>query len=147
MSEHKHEKVNESKIQPLKYSSEVMEHFLNPHNMGEIEKPDGEGQVGSPVCGDIMKIQIKVENDRIKDIKFKTLGCAAALASSSVLTDLAKGKTLEEAGKITREDVVKELGGLPAVKIHCSVLAQDALRKAIEDYTLRFKHSHQKSSA
>jgi len=102
--------------------------------MGTIERPDGEGEVGNLVCGDVMKVQIKVKNGRISDIKFKTLGCAAAIASSSALTELAKGKTLEQAAKLTREDVVKALKGLPPQKIHCSVLAQDALKKAIEDY-------------
>ena len=118
----------------MEYSKNVMEHFLHPKNMGEMKDPDGEGQVGNIVCGDIMKVQIKVENDRIKDIKFKTLGCAAAIASSSVLTELAKGRTLAEASNISQQDVVKALKGLPAVKVHCSVLAQDALKKAIEDY-------------
>lgn len=111
-----------------------MDHFLHPKNMGSLEMPDGEGEVGNPVCGDVMKVQIKVKDGKIIDIKFKTLGCAAAIASSSVLTELAKGKTLEEASKITRDDVVKALGGLPSQKIHCSVLAQEALKKAIEDY-------------
>ena len=141
--EHEHEHEDEAcetePAQPIKYSSNVMEHFLHPHNMGEIINPDGEGQVGNMVCGDIMKIQIKVKDNKIQDIKFKTLGCAAAISSTSVLTDLAKGKTLEEAIRITREDVVKELGGLPAVKIHCSVLAQDALKKAIKDYESKKK--------
>lgn len=121
----------------MEYSKKVLEHFLHPHNMGELENPDGEGQVGNKVCGDVMRVQIKVKANRISDIKFKTLGCAAAISSSSVLTDLAKGKTLVEANKINREDVVKELGGLPPEKIHCSVLAQDALKKAIKDYKSR----------
>ncbi len=118
----------------MNYSKKVMDYFLHPKNMGELEQPDGEGQVGNPVCGDVMKVQIKVKDDHISDIKFKTLGCAAAIASSSALTELAKGKTLKQAGMITRNDVVKELGGLPAEKVHCSVLAQDALKKAIKDY-------------
>jgi len=121
----------------MNYSSVVMDHFLHPKNMGEMKEPDGEGQVGNMVCGDIMKVQIRVKNDRIKDIKFKTLGCAAAIASSSVLTELAKGKTLTEASNISQQDVVNALKDLPAVKVHCSVLAQDALKKAIEDYKSR----------
>lgn len=131
--EEHHEKVK----QALSYSKKVMDHFLHPHNMGEMSDPDGEGQVGNVVCGDVMKIQIKVKDNKIYDIKFKTLGCAAAISSSSVLTDLAKGKTLSEASKISRDDVVKELGGLPSEKIHCSVLAQDALKKAIKNYESR----------
>ena len=116
------------------YSKEVKENFLHPKNMGEIKNPDGVGKVGNPVCGDVMQIQIKVEKNKIKDIKFKTFGCAAAIATSSMVTQLAKGKSLEEAEKITREDVAKSLKGLPPVKMHCSNLASDALKKAIEDY-------------
>lgn len=116
------------------YSKKVIEHFTKPHNQGKIENPDGVGTVGNPVCGDIMKIYIQVEKEKIKDIKFETLGCGAAIATSSMVTDLAKGKTLEEAQKITRNDVAKELEGLPAVKMHCSNLAADALQKAIENY-------------
>jgi nitrogen fixation NifU-like protein len=118
----------------VNYNKKVMDHFLNPKNLGELQNPDGEGQVGNPVCGDVMKLQIKVKDNRINDIKFKTLGCAAAIATSSVLTELAKGKTLEEAEKITNNDIIKELGGLPKAKVHCSLLAQDALKKAIKDY-------------
>lgn len=118
----------------MNYSKKVMKHFLNPKNMGKLENPDGVGRVGNPVCGDVMELHIKVKNNRITDIKFKTLGCAAAIASSSVLTELVKNKTLEQAAKITREKIVKALGGLPEAKIHCSVLAQDALRKAIKNY-------------
>ena len=116
------------------YSKEVKENFLHPKNMGEIKNPDGVGKVGNPVCGDVMQIQIKVEKNKIKDIKFKTFGCAAAIATSSMITQLAKGKSLEEAEKITRNDVAKSLKGLPPVKMHCSNLASDALKKAIEDY-------------
>ena len=118
----------------IQYSKKVIEHFNNPRNMGEIKDPDGVGKAGSPVCGDVMKVFIKVKDNRITDIKFKTLGCAAAIASSSMLTELAKGRTLNEAEKITRMDIVKALGGLPPIKIHCSVLAQDALKEAIKDY-------------
>ncbi len=111
-----------------------MEHFRNPRNVGEILNADGTGTVGNPVCGDMMTIYIKVKDDRISDIKFKTFGCGAAVATSSMITELAKGKTLSEAAKITREDVAGSLGGLPPVKMHCSNLAADALREAIKDY-------------
>lgn len=118
----------------MKYNKKVMNYFLNPKNMGELENPNGEATVGNPVCGDVMKIQIKVKDGKINDIKFKTLGCAAAIATSSVLTELVKGKTLKQAKKVTNEDIIKELGGLPKVKVHCSLLAQKALIKAINDY-------------
>lgn len=116
------------------YSKKVMEHFSNPHNVGVIEDADGVGEVGNPVCGDMMKITIKVKDNRIEDIKFQTLGCGAAIATSSMVTDLAKGKTLDEALTITRNAVAEELGGLPPAKMHCSNLAADALHAAIEDY-------------
>jgi len=116
------------------YSDKVMEHFRNPRNMGEILNADGVGTVGNPVCGDLMTMYIKVKDDRIEDIKFKTYGCGAAIATSSMTTELAKGKTLEEAMKITRASVADSLGGLPKVKMHCSNLAADALHSAIEDY-------------
>jgi nitrogen fixation NifU-like protein len=116
------------------YSEKVMEHFRNPRNMGEIQDADGVGTVGNPVCGDMMTIYIKVKDNRIEDIKFKTFGCGAAVATSSMITELAKGKTLEEALKITRKDVADALEGLPPVKMHCSNLAADALKAAIEDY-------------
>ncbi len=119
------------------YNEKVMEHFINPRNVGEIENADGIGEVGSPQCGDIMKIFLRVEDNIITDIKFKTFGCASAIASSSIMTEMVKGKTIEEALKLTNKDVVDELGGLPAPKIHCSVLAEDAIRKAIEDYRER----------
>ncbi len=121
------------------YSDKVMDHFTNPRNVGEIEDPDGVGQVGNPVCGDIMKMFIKVEDNRIVDIKFKTFGCGAAIATSSAITELVKGKTIEEALAITREDVAEELGGLPPNKMHCSNLAADALHRAIADYKERRK--------
>jgi nitrogen fixation NifU-like protein len=111
-----------------------MEHFRNPRNMGEIPNADGVGTVGNPVCGDLMTIYIKVKDDLIEDIKFKTFGCGAAIATSSMTTEIAKGKTLEEAMKITRASVADSLGGLPPVKMHCSNLAADALHAAIEDY-------------
>jgi len=116
------------------YSEKVMEHFKNPRNVGEIPNPDGVGEVGNPVCGDMMMFQIKVEDNRLKDIKFKTFGCGAAIAVSSIVSEMALGKTLEEARKITNQMVAQELGGLPTNKMHCSNLGADALHKAIDDY-------------
>jgi len=116
------------------YTEKLMEHFRNPRNMGRIEDADGVGKVGNPVCGDVMYIYIKVKENRIEDIKFETFGCAAAIGTSSMITELAKGKTLEEAMKITNNDVAKELGGLPPIKMHCSALAADALKAAINNY-------------
>jgi nitrogen fixation NifU-like protein len=116
------------------YTEKVMEHFRNPHNMGEIPDADGVGTVGNPVCGDLMTIYIKVKDNKIEDIKFKTFGCGAAIATSSMITELARGKTLEEAMKISRGDVAENLGGLPPVKMHCSNLAADGLHAAIQDY-------------
>jgi len=116
------------------YSEKVLEHFKNPRNVGELENPDGVGVEGNPVCGDLMEIHIQVEDDRITDIRFKTFGCGSAIATSSMVTEMAKGKTLDEALKITRNDVANELDGLPKQKMHCSNLAADALHKAIEDY-------------
>jgi len=119
------------------YTEKVMEHFRNPRNVGEVENPDGVGEVGNPVCGDMMKITIRVEDDRIADIKFKTLGCGAAIATSSITTEMAKGRTLAEAGLITREQVAAALGGLPANKMHCSNLAAEGLQEAIKNYQSR----------
>ena len=119
------------------YTEKVMEHFNNPHNVGEVENADGVGEVGNPICGDMMKITIRVEGDRIADAKFKTLGCAAAIAVSSMATEMAKGLRLDEVLKITREQVAEQLGGLPPVKLHCSSLAVDGLRKAVEEYRSR----------
>lgn len=116
-----------------------MKEFTHPKNMGELKNPDGVGKVGNPVCGDVMQVQIKVKDNRIQDIKFKTFGCTAAIATSSMITQLAKGKTLEEAKKITRKDVAESLEGLPPLKMHCSNLASDALRKAIEDWERKRK--------
>lgn len=116
------------------YSEKVMEHFANPKNVGEIKDADGIGKVGNPVCGDLMWIYIKVKDDRLEDVKFKTFGCGAAIATSSMITEMAKGKTLEEALKITRSDVADALDGLPPIKMHCSNLAADGLHAAIKDY-------------
>ncbi len=116
------------------YSEKVMEHFSNPRNVGVIEDADGVGTVGNPVCGDLMTIYIKVKDNIIQDIKFKTFGCGAAIATSSMVTEMAMGKTIEEALKISRNDVADELEGLPPVKMHCSNLAADALKAAIDDY-------------
>lgn len=116
------------------YSEKVMEHFKKPQNMGEIPDADGVGTVGNPTCGDLMTMYIKVKENRIEDIKFKTYGCGAAIATSSMTTQLAKGKTIDEAMEITRASVADSLGGLPPVKMHCSNLASDALHAAIEDY-------------
>jgi nitrogen fixation NifU-like protein len=116
------------------YSDKVMDHFNNPRNTGEIPDADGVGTVGNPTCGDLMTMYIKVKENVIEDIKFKTFGCGAAIATSSMTTQLAKGKTLDEAMKITRSSVAESLGGLPKVKLHCSNLAADALHAAIKDY-------------
>ena len=116
------------------YSEKVMDHFKNPRNVGEIENPDGVGYVGNPVCGDIMELYIKVKDGIIVDTKFKTFGCGAAIATSSIVTEMVKGKRIEEALKISNRAVAEALDGLPPVKMHCSVLAEEALRSAIEDY-------------
>lgn len=121
-------------MEQFEYSEKVMDHFRNPRNVGEIKDADGIGRVGNPVCGDLMEIQIKVENNRLKDVKFRTFGCGAAVATSSMITEMAKGKTIDEALKITRRDVAEELDGLPPIKMHCSNLAADALHAAIQDY-------------
>jgi len=121
------------------YSSKVMEHFRNPRNVGQIENPDGVGHVGNPVCGDIMELYIKVENEVIIDAKFKTFGCGAAIATSSMVTEMVKGKPIKEALEITNQTVAEALGGLPRVKMHCSVLAEQALKSAVEDYLKKQK--------
>jgi nitrogen fixation NifU-like protein len=128
----------------VEYNKKVMDYFLNPRNMGEIKNADISQQVGNPVCGDIMKIYVLLDKNKkgeefIKDIKFQTLGCAAAIATSSALTEIAKGKTLKEALKITNKDIAKKLGGLPPIKMHCSVLADKALKKGIENYLKKNK--------
>ena len=119
----------------MRYSDKVMDHFNNPRNVGVIKDADGVGEVGNISCGDIMKISIKVDdNDVIKDAKFQTLGCGAAIATSSIVTELVKGKTIQDAVKISKQDVADELGGLPSAKMHCSVLATDGLKVAVDDY-------------
>ena len=119
---------------PLPYSEKVMDHFRNPRNVGVMENPSGVGKVGNPVCGDVMELFVKVENDIITDAKFRTFGCGAAIATSSMVTELVKGKSLEEALKISNKAVAEALGGLPSIKMHCSVLAEEALKSAIDDY-------------
>ncbi len=123
----------EDKI-PGPYSEKVMDHFLHPRNCGEISDASGIGNVGNPVCGDILRLYIKVENNIIVDAKFKTFGCGAAVATSSMVTEMVKGKTIEEALEISNKAVAEALGGLPAIKMHCSVLAEQALRAALTDY-------------
>jgi nitrogen fixation NifU-like protein len=122
----------------MNYSEKVMEHFSNPRNVGEINNPDGLGEAGNPKCGDIMKIYLKVKDNVIEDVKFKTFGCASAIASSSMATELIKGKTVDEAWELTNTAVAEALDGLPPIKMHCSVLAEEAIHKAINDY--REKH-------
>lgn len=121
----------------VQYSEKVMQHFLNPHNVGDLPDANGIGNVGNPVCGDILRLYIKVEQNRIVDVRFKTFGCGAAIATSSMVTDLVKGKTLQEALQISNKAVAEALGGLPKVKMHCSVLAEEALKAAIDDYNKR----------
>jgi len=124
----------------MAYSKKVLEHFKNPHNQGVIKNADAVGKVGNPTCGDVMKIYIKVKDNKIKDIKFETLGCAAAIAVSSALTDMVKGKTISQALRVTKDKIVKDLGGLPPIKIHCSMLGVEALHEAITNYELRIKN-------
>jgi nitrogen fixation NifU-like protein len=119
------------------YSEKVIDHYQNPRNVGEIENADGVGMVGNPTCGDMMKITIKVRDGRIEDVKFKTFGCGAAIATSSMVTELVKGKTIEEALQVTNRDVADALDGLPPIKMHCSLLAEEAIKAAIDDYRLR----------
>ena len=118
----------------MEYSEKVVDHYTNPRNVGKIEDASGVGEVGNPVCGDIMKMFIKVENNVIVDVKFKTFGCGVAIATSSISTEMIKGKTIEEALQLKNTDVVNSLGGLPPVKLHCSVLAEEAIHEAIADY-------------
>ncbi len=118
----------------MQYSKQVLKHFKNPHNQGNIKNADAIGQAGNLKCGDVMKIYLKIKDNKIKDIKFETLGCAAAIAVSSATTDMIKGKTIDEAKKLTKEKIIKKLGGLPPVKVHCSMLALEALHEAIKKY-------------
>lgn len=124
-------------MEQLPYSEKVMEHFRNPRNVGEIPDANGIGNVGNPVCGDVLRLYIKVENNVIVDAKFKTFGCGAAVATSSMVTEMVKGKTVDDALKISNRAVAEALGGLPPIKMHCSVLAEDALRSALKDYYKR----------
>jgi nitrogen fixation NifU-like protein len=121
----------------VEYSQKVMEHFMDPHNMGDMPDANGVGTVGNPVCGDVMKIYLKIEDNRIVNARFKTFGCGAAIATSSMITDLVKGKTIEEALAVTNKAVAEALDGLPPIKMHCSVLAEEGVRAAIEDYRSR----------
>ena len=130
----------------MEYTEQVMDHFMNPRNMGEMENPDGVGTVGNAKCGDIMRIYINVEDNVITDVKFKTFGCGAAIATSSKATELVKGKTLDEALQITNKMVMDSLGGLPPVKVHCSVLAEEALHAAIQDYKDRLEKGEKPAS-
>jgi nitrogen fixation NifU-like protein len=116
------------------YSEKVMDHFMNPRNVGEIESADGVGEVGNPACGDMMRLYLKIDDGKVVDAKFRTFGCGAAIASSSMLTEMVKGKTLEEARAISNQHVADALDGLPAVKIHCSVMAEQAVKSALDDY-------------
>ena len=137
----------------MDYNDKVMDHFSNPRNVGEIENPDGLGEAGNPKCGDIMKIYLKVRDNVIEDVKFKTFGCASAIASSSMATEMIKGKTVDEAWKLTNTAVAEALDGLPPVKMHCSVLAEEAIHRAINDYRVKngmdaapmreFDHDHE----
>ena len=129
------------------YSEKVMEHFKNPRNVGEIENPDGIGHVGNAVCGDVMELYIRVEDGIIVDAKFKTFGCGAAIATSSMVTELVMGKKVEEALKISNRAVAEALGGLPSIKMHCSVLAEEALKSAIDDYLNKSKEDQNERTA
>ncbi|HHX28510.1 MAG: Fe-S cluster assembly scaffold protein NifU [Bacillota bacterium] len=124
------------------YNDKVMDHFFNPRNVGEMENPDGVGQVGNPVCGDVMRVQIRVKDNRIEDVKFKTFGCGAAIATSSMVTEMVKGLTLDEAMEVSNKAVAEALGGLPPQKMHCSNLAADAIHEAIKDYRSKTAVSH-----
>lgn len=123
------------------YSQKLLDHFFHPRNMGKIKNPDGVATVGNPMCGDVLRLYIRVKDNKIEDIKFETLGCAAAIGVSSALTEMVKGKTIEEALKIKNDDIVKELGGVPTTKVHCSILGEQALKKAIEDWKKKVVNS------
>jgi len=119
------------------YSEKLMKLFRKPHNFGKIKNADAVGKVGNPLCGDVMYLYLKIKNNRIKDVKFETFGCAAAIGTSSMITDMIKGKTIEDALKVSKDDIAKELDGLPPIKMHCSVLATEALKKAVEEYRIK----------
>ena len=129
----------------MQYSEKVLDHFTHPRNVGEIEDANGVGEVGNAKCGDIMKMYLKIKDDRIEDVKFETFGCGSAIASSSIATEMIKGKTVEEALALTNKEVVDALGGLPAHKLHCSVLAEEAVKSAVQDYYERSNISYDKS--
>ena len=129
------------------YNETVMEHFMNPRNMGDIKDADGVGEVGAAACGDIMKISLKIKDGKIEDARFKTFGCGSAIASSSMATELIKGRTIDEAMNFSNQEVVDALGGLPPVKIHCSVLAEEALKAALEDYMRKHPELAKKGEA
>lgn len=129
------------------YNQTVMEHFMNPRNMGDIKEADGVGEVGAAACGDIMKISLKIKDGKIEDARFKTFGCGSAIASSSMATELIKGRTIDEAMNFSNQEVVDALGGLPPVKIHCSVLAEEALKAALEDYLKKHPEMAKKGEA
>ena len=129
------------------YNETVMEHFMNPRNMGDIKDADGVGEVGAAACGDIMKISLKIKDGKIEDARFKTFGCGSAIASSSMATELIKGRTIDEAMNFSNQEVVDALGGLPPVKIHCSVLAEEALKAALEDYMKKHPELAKKGEA
>ena len=126
------------------YNDTVMDHFMNPRNMGDLKEADGVGEVGAAACGDIMKISLRIKEGKIEDARFKTFGCGSAIASSSMATELIKGRTIEEAMNFSNQEVVDALGGLPPVKIHCSVLAEEALKAALEDYLKKHPEAAQK---
>jgi len=128
------------------YNQTVMDHFMNPRNMGDLQDADGIGEVGAAACGDIMKISLKIKDGKIQDARFKTFGCGSAIASSSMATELIKGRSIEEALSFSNQEVVEALGGLPPVKIHCSVLAEEALKAALEDYLNRHPNAAAKAS-
>ena len=129
------------------YNETVMDHFMNPRNMGDLKEADGVGEVGAAACGDIMKISLKIKDGKIEDARFKTFGCGSAIASSSMATELIKGRSVEEAMNFSNQEVVDALGGLPPVKIHCSVLAEEALKAALEDYVKKHPEAAAKESA
>ncbi|KRT34550.1 Fe-S cluster assembly scaffold protein NifU [Acetomicrobium hydrogeniformans] len=128
------------------YTEKLMQLFMNPKNVGRIEDADGIGEVGNPVCGDVMKIYLKIEDDRIVDVKFETFGCAAAIATSSMVTELVKGKTIEEALKVSNKDVAEALGGLPPQKVHCSLLAEEGIKAAVDDYLAKKGNTKREAS-